>query len=90
MRETYLLRFLPYDLTHVLYLRDDMPASSSIQIHSAHIFCSNRIVCLICHLIFSLYLFEAENYDYGVVVCDLENFDAGYVVCYLHSSVGHL
>jgi hypothetical protein len=79
-----------YDLTHVLYLRDDRPASSSIQIDSAHIFCSNSIVCLICHLIFSLCLFEAENSDSSVVVCDLENFDVGSVVCYLHSSVGHL
>ena len=89
IRETYLLRFLPYDLTHVL-CRADLVASSCIQIHSAHTFCSNNIVCLICHLIFSLCLFEAGNSDFGDVVYNLGNFDSDSVVCYLHLSVGYL
>jgi hypothetical protein len=78
MRETYHLRFILHDLRHVIYLRVDMLASFGIQIHSAHTFCSNSILCFICHLIFSLYLFEAENYDSSYVVSDLHLSD-----CYL-------
>jgi hypothetical protein len=84
MRETYLLWFLLHDLRHVLCLRDDLIASSYIHIHSAHTFCSNSIVCLIFHLIFSLYLFEAGNSDSGSVVSDLGNSNSGSIFCNLH------
>jgi hypothetical protein len=90
MRETYHLRFLLHDLRHVLCLRADLLASSGIQIHSAQTFCSNSIVCLICHLIFSLCLFEAGNSDSGSIVYNLGNYDSGSVVCDLHLSDGYL
>jgi hypothetical protein len=90
MRETCHLRFLLHDLRHVLCLRVDILASSDIQIHSAQNYYSNSIVCLICHLIFSLYLFEAGSYDSGSVVSDLENSDSSSIVCDLHLSDGYL
>jgi hypothetical protein len=75
------MRFLLHDVRHVLFLRTDMISSSDIQIHSTHNFCSNNILCLIFHLIFSLYLFEDGKYDSSYVVCDLGNYDSSYVVC---------
>jgi len=86
MRETYHMRFLLHDLRHVICLRDDLLASFGIQIHNAYTFWSNRIVCLICNLIFSLCLFETGNFDSGYVVCDLGNYDSVSIVCDIHLS----
>jgi hypothetical protein len=90
MRETYLWRFILHDVRYVLCLKADLRATSGIQIHSVQNFCSNSIVCLIFHLIFSLCLIEVGNSDSDSVVCDLGNFDLGSVVCVLHLSEGYL
>jgi hypothetical protein len=82
MRETFHLRFLLHDLRHFLCLSVDMLASSRIQIHSAHNFCSSSIVCFLCHLIFSLFLFKAVNFESGFDVYDLHLSD-----CYLDFSL---
>jgi hypothetical protein len=75
MRETSHLRCLLHDLRHVVCLSVDRLAYSDIQIHSSHTFCSNRIVCLLCHLISSLCLFEAGNSDSCFDVCNLHHSD---------------
>jgi hypothetical protein len=60
---------LLHDVRYVLYLKVDLHYSSFIWIHSFQFVVI--VVCLIFHLIYSLYLFEVGNFDFGSVVCDL-------------------